>query len=128
LSTVFGWTVRTDNITRTTTLRNFPMQANGAEMLRLACCLATERGIDVCAPIHDALLVEADVDRIDDAVAITRASMAEASKVVLSGLEVETDVEIIRWPQRYADARGRVMWERVTELMGRREGQLGQGP
>src|SRR5215469_649525 len=32
LSTVFGWTVRTDNITRTTTLRNFPMQANGAEM------------------------------------------------------------------------------------------------
>jgi DNA polymerase I-like protein with 3'-5' exonuclease and polymerase domains len=122
LSTVFGWTVRTDNITRTTTLRNFPMQANGAEMLRLACCLATERGIDVCAPIHDALLIEADVDRIDDAVAITRTSMAEASKVVLDGLEVGTDVEIIRWPQRYADARGQVMWERVTELMGRREG------
>ena len=29
--------------------RNFPMQGNGAEMLRLACCLATERGIEVCA-------------------------------------------------------------------------------
>jgi hypothetical protein len=24
-------------------LRNFPMQANGAEMLRLACCLGTEK-------------------------------------------------------------------------------------
>ena len=25
------------------TLRNFPMQANGAEMMRISCCLATER-------------------------------------------------------------------------------------
>ena len=33
------------------------MQANGAEMLRLACCLATERGIEVCAPVHDAVLI-----------------------------------------------------------------------
>ena len=44
LSTVFGWTLRTENTPRSTTLRNFPMQANGAEMLRLACCLATETG------------------------------------------------------------------------------------
>ncbi len=58
LSTVFGWTLRTDNVLRTTSLRNFPMQSNGSEMLRLAACLATERGVDVCAPVHDALLVE----------------------------------------------------------------------
>ena len=37
--------------------KNFPMQANGAEMLRLACCLATERGIEVCAPVHDAAVL-----------------------------------------------------------------------
>ncbi len=30
-----------------TSLRNFPVQANGAEMLRLACCLLTERGVAV---------------------------------------------------------------------------------
>ena len=35
------------------------MQANGAEMLRLACCFATERGVRVCAPVHDAILIEA---------------------------------------------------------------------
>ena len=62
LSTVFGWTLRTENTPRSTTLRNFPMQANGAEMLRLACCLATERGVEVCAPVHDALLIEGDAD------------------------------------------------------------------
>ena len=125
LSTVFGWTLRTENVPRATTLRNFPMQANGAEMLRLACCLATERGVEVCAPVHDAVLVEADASSIDATVAATRAAMAEASRVVLAGLEVDTDVEIIRWPDRYADERGRVMWERVTELLDK-QGQQGQ--
>ena len=51
LSTVFGWSVRVTDATRSTMLRNFPMQANGAEMLRLACCFTTEAGIKVCAPI-----------------------------------------------------------------------------
>ncbi len=45
-------------------LRNFPCQANGAEMLRLACCLATERGVNVVAPVHDASIVEGPPTRL----------------------------------------------------------------
>jgi DNA polymerase I len=133
LTTVFGWTLRAENTRRWTTLRNFPMQSNGAEMLRLACCLATERGVQVCAPVHDALLVEGDADTMEDTVAATRAAMAEASRVVLDGVEVDTDVEIIAWPGRYADDRGRVMWEHVAEILagqtgrGGQEGREGQG-
>jgi len=131
LSTVFGWTLRTENTPRSTTLRNFPMQANGAEMLRLACCLVTERGISVCAPVHDAVLIEAAAAEIDDAVAATQTAMTEASRVVLDGLGVDTDVEVIRWPDRYADDRGRVMWERVMELLTAYQegagGEEGQG-
>ena len=119
LSTVFGWTVHVTGSSRPTSLRNFPMQANGAEMLRLACCLATERGVEVCAPVHDALLVEAPTDRIAEAVTATREAMGEASRAVLGGLEVGTDVEVADWPDRYADPRGAVMWERVNDLVGR---------
>ena len=127
LTTVFGWTLRTENALRPTTLRNFPMQSNGAEMLRLACCLATERGIAVCAPVHDALLVEGDADTIEDTVAATRAAMSEASRIVLDGLEVPTDATVIAWPERYSDPRGREMWDRATEILARRqEGQQGQ--
>lgn len=122
LSTVFGWTLRTENITRTTALRNFPMQANGAEMLRLACCLATERGISVCAPVHDALLIEAPTAQIDETVAATSAAMTEASRVVLAGVEINTDAEIVRWPDRYADPRGAVMWDRITQLLDALDG------
>ena len=59
-------------------LRNFPMQGNGAEMLRLACCPATERGIEVCAPVHDAVLICAPLDRLDTDVARMKDAMREA--------------------------------------------------
>jgi hypothetical protein len=71
----------------------------------------------VCAPVHDALLVEGAASEIGDVITATKATMARASSVVLDGLEVPTDAEVVLWPDRYADPRGAVMWSRVTELM-----------
>jgi DNA polymerase-1 len=122
LSTVFGWDLHVGLQTRSTTLRNFPMQANGAEMLRLACCLATEAGIEICAPVHDALLIEAPAAELDGAVTATRAAMAQACALVLDGLEIGTDAAVVRYPDRYADPRGTVMWARVNELLQVRAG------
>ena len=116
-STVFGWPVRVGDRSNPRSLRNFPMQANGAEMLRIACCLATERGIEVCAPIHDAVLICAPLDRLDDDIAGMRAAMTEASRIVLAGFELGTDVKIVRWPDRYSDPRGVEMWDRVCNLV-----------
>ena len=67
--TVFGWKYHVTLNPKVRSIRNFPMQANGAEMLRLACCLATERGIEVCAPVHDAVLICAPLGRFEDDVA-----------------------------------------------------------
>jgi hypothetical protein len=117
LHTVFGWTIRVGPDANPRSLRNFPCQANGAEMMRLACSLATERGISVVAPVHDALLIEASADAIDEAVARTQAAMAEASEVVLSGFRLRSDAKIVRWPDRYMDDRGREFWERVMRLL-----------
>jgi DNA polymerase I-like protein with 3'-5' exonuclease and polymerase domains len=121
IHTVFGWPVHVGRQVNPRSLRNFPMQANGAEMLRLACCLATERGIEVCAPVHDAVLICAPVDRIEADVAATRACMAEASRLVLAGFELATEAKIIRWPDRYSDPRGAEMWKRVCGLVLARE-------
>src|SRR5215208_6402244 len=59
IETVFGWRLHVGAEFNARSLMNFPMQANGAEMMRLAGSLATERGIAVCAPVHDAFLIEA---------------------------------------------------------------------
>jgi hypothetical protein len=116
LCTVFGWYVHVSENPNPRSLRNFPMQANGAEMLRIACCLATERGIEVCAPIHDAVLICAPLKRLDEDIARMRAAMVEASQAVLDGFQLETDAHVVRYPARYMDPRGKTMWERVCGL------------
>jgi hypothetical protein len=117
IETVFGWRLNVRGEFNPRSLMNFPMQANGAEMLRLACCLATERGIRVCAPIHDAILIEPPMDEIEGAVACLQACMAEASRIVLAGFELGSDATIVRWPDRYMDDRGVAMWNLVMPLL-----------
>ena len=63
------------------------MQANGAEMLRISCILMTKAGIRVCAPVHDAVLIEAPLEELDDRVKQAQGLMSEASKQVLDDLQ-----------------------------------------
>jgi len=117
LHTVFGWTIHVGPRANPRSLRNFPMQANGAEMLRLACCLATEGGLHVCAPVHDAILIEAPLDHLEASVEAAQLAMAEASSVVLSGFPLRSDVKLVRYPERYRDERGSQMWRTVCEAL-----------
>jgi hypothetical protein len=50
-------------------------------------------------------------------IAVARAAMAEASRVVLAGFELRTDMSVVCYPHRYMDGRGRVMWDRVCKLV-----------
>jgi hypothetical protein len=124
IHTRLGWHLRRspDVPFNVRSLRNFPMQANGAEMLRLAICEATERGVQVCAPVHDAVLICAPLDRLDADIATMRECMAAASRLILDGFEVRTDVVAVKYPDRYMDKRGSVMWQRVMKLIGEPHG------
>jgi hypothetical protein len=121
LTTAFGFRIRLDNNStpNTRSLLNWPMQANGAEMLRLACVKILEKGVKLCAPIHDAVLIEAPLELIDEHVEIARQAMIWASKMVLNGKTCRVDADIYRYPERYMDAeRGAAMWNQVMELIG----------
>lgn len=103
LHTAFGWQIRVGSDANPRLLRNFPMQANGAEMLRLACCLLTEESIQVCAPVHDALLIEAPLEALDAAIATTQELSAQASEAVLDGFRLRSDAKVVRYPDGYMD-------------------------
>lgn len=111
-----AWPLNPSLGTKTTTARNFKLQANGAEMMRLAAITITAKGIRVCCPVHDAFLVEAPAGEIDEAVKSVQVSMAEASAVVLGGPQIRTDVDIFKYPNRYEEDDGRAMWELVNGL------------
>ena len=100
-------------------IRNFPMQANGAEMLRLACILATEHSVQVCAPVHDALLITAPLELLDEHIQRTKTAMREASEAILGGFALNSDAETVRYPDRYMDERGAEMWTRVMTCLER---------
>ncbi len=149
LDTVFGWRVRpgggsskrrprrssvadhsgprNEPIFNPRSLRNFPVQANGAEMMRYAAILATERGVPVCAPVHDAFIIMAPLDEIDAAVAAMKGAMAEASRIVLGGFELRADAKVVRCPDRYVDERGGKMWNTIWRLVGELDPSVGDG-
>jgi hypothetical protein len=113
LYTTFGWTVHSGPRSNPRSLKNFLMQSNAGEMLRLACLLATDRGVVIDATLHDSLLIEAPIADLEAAVAATQAAMAEASAIVLDGFTLRSDAKLFRYPERYMDERGRRMWDAV---------------
>lgn len=112
-----GWRWAPGDATSRTIL-NWPMQASGADMLRLAVCLAVERGLGVVAPNHDALMVECRICDIESTRSLLLQCMEEASRYVLNGpmLKVEINEPIV-YPARYTLPRGIAMFNRVCGVL-----------
>ena len=125
LQTDFGWSIQVEggNV-KANTFLNWPMQANGAEMMRIASVLAVERGIKLCAPIHDALLIEAPSTQIDADVTKLKECMSQASEEVLGkGKICRVDADIVKYPDRYMDEQGKEMWAKIMSLLTKVEEQ-----
>ena len=116
-ATVFGWVNRVFPNPNPRSLRNFHMQASGAEMLRLACCLGTENGIRICAPVHDAVLITAPIEQLAADIVAMRAYMQEASRLVLVGFPLHTESKSVLYPDHYSDRRGERMFAKVMSLL-----------
>ena len=117
IHTRFGWKLLIGDEPNPRTIQNFPMQANGAEMMRLACIFGLEKGIKICAPVHDAFLVEAPVEKLDEHIATMKDAMLKASQAVLDGFDLRAGVEKFIYPERYMDEDGKDMWHRVMSLL-----------
>jgi hypothetical protein len=114
--TEFGWPLRVTPATRPRSLGNFPLQANGAEMMRIAAIAATEAGLEVGCPVHDGFVLCAPIERIDADVAAMQEIMRQAGLAITRTLELRVDAKIVRYPDRYGDPRGVDMWNRVLAL------------
>jgi DNA polymerase I len=113
-----GWQVAVDADTRETSLKNFMIQSVGAEMMRVACCLAYERGVDIIAPLHDSIMIQAPAEDIHEAAKAMQACMDEASAAVLHGVVVGVEIEFAIYPQRYVvEPEDEAMWQQVLGIL-----------
>ena len=84
-------------------------------MLRLACIFAVEAGVSILAPVHDAVLIEADEQEIDHAVSLTQAAMQRASKWSLPGSHCVLRNELFDTRKGSRRKLGGTMWRWITE-------------
>ena len=120
LVTPLGWKLqlRNDPDPNDRSLLNWPMQSTGADIMRLAACMLTEAGIEVCCPIHDAFLVRFPLAKEIEVIAKTTKLMVDASEIVMGlGHACRVDADIVRYPNRYMDERGEVMFSKVMNLL-----------
>jgi hypothetical protein len=121
MTTSFGWQLHIagDGGDAERSIRNWPMQSTGSDILRMACVLLERNGIEVVAPVHDAVLLECSVEDADNVAKKAVAVMEQASSYVLGGQRVvRVEYQIIRYPDRYSDPiRGVETWNKVTRLL-----------
>lgn len=119
LTSVFGWRTFGSSECKPLTFRNFPSQANGAEMLRISILGLLKAGISVCAPIHDAVLIEAPLEEIESVVQKAQSIMEAASRAILPGFTIRTEAKVVRYPDRWEEPRGQAIWSKIQDLLSR---------
>jgi DNA polymerase family A len=118
----FGWRQIVTADTRTRSLMNFMAQAGGSDVMRLASIVATECGINIAGPVHDAFWILASLDELDTTVRRMTEIMTEAGRLV-AGIPIRVKVEaVVRWPHclgdvREPNAKGQAMWCEVRDLV-----------
>jgi DNA polymerase-1 len=96
-------------------LRNFPVQSTASSVLHVCSPMVTEAGIQVAMLVHDALLIVAPVEEIEDQIKKVQGLMAAASRLVLGGFELRTDAK--PFVDRFMDERGESTWNLVMRLL-----------
>jgi hypothetical protein len=117
MSTPLGWSLPVTGETSHNTLCNFPMQGACADIMRLASILMVDEGLALCATVHDAVLIEAPVERIEADVEIAKGCWSRASGIVLGGFALDADAKIVRYPDIYHDDDGEAMWKRLMGVL-----------
>ena len=122
MQTTFGWLLKIGENYNLRAMQNWSVQSNAGDMLRIAINLAVRAGVGVCAPVHDAVLIVAPLDRLDRYTDIMNECMQEASRLVLNGFTLGVEVEIeAKCPNRYVDERGVNMWAIVMGALAKAE-------
>ena len=116
LAAPMGWSTPVNEQTNPRSLFNFPMQAACAEILHIATEMMIDRGIQIDAMVHDAVLIEAAEEDIDRHCDIVRECWWAASEIVLGGFGLDSDCKITRYPESYFDEDGEKMWQRLQQM------------
>jgi hypothetical protein len=129
IETLFGWKMfvypslrrgPTTIGTKTTTLINWPVQASGGEILRLASILLERSGYGkyLCCPHHDAIYAFAPLDKVSKVKLAIELAFEKAGDVVMQGkATLMTDTHVYPYPEVYSDEDGEAVFNIATGIL-----------
>jgi DNA polymerase I len=109
------------NVLTENTLRDWDIQATAGEILRLATIWTTRAGVSIVATLHDAILIEAPLDKIEEAVRLATFHMQRASEMLLytpdktRRYRLKVDATITRYPDRFREKGTGEWWEQLRQ-------------
>jgi DNA polymerase I len=119
MTSKWGWRMQIPHKANPKSLLNHPIQNSGAHILQFAIIGLIEiAGIRVCCPLHDAVITECDLDKVEEHKAVVGSIMREAALAAL-GTEIPVDHEVVCFPDRYMDKRPgtREMFDKALEAL-----------
>lgn len=95
---------------------NMPIQGTGSTILRVACKMLYEQGIEVISTMHDAITVLCDEQLADVTAKRVEKLMSDAAKIVLEadGMKVG-DAEIVKHGETWLHGRGKADYKRFEK-------------
>jgi DNA polymerase I len=128
MSTQNYWLRYVDNDVRKTQLQNFPMQSEGAEMMRMVVNLLASRyqkikdvrpdGLDLTCTLHDAFYMLSNEEHYEYDSKVLGKCMDYGSKAILNGYVVGRDITVYDYNKPYYDERGDKTYKKIMALIG----------
>jgi DNA polymerase I len=117
MTTPLGWEMRLRGKIENNMVQNWPSQSTAADIMRLFTVAAEDAGVTTCALIHDAGLVEAPEEYIEETVAEMGDLMVRAGRTVIGADLRVGKPQIVRHHQRFYDKDGEPLYRKVTALL-----------
>jgi hypothetical protein len=118
-----GWRCGINTLSSIFSARNWLIQTNGAAIFRYGGLLMRSLRLPVIALVHDAVLLECDLDQMERGQALAIECLERASRRFLHGLTLRVDVKSIFPGERFAEKRGARTWEFVERNLRELEGE-----
>jgi DNA polymerase-1 len=115
-----GWHYRVKPPYNIRSLRNWPIQSAGADILRTAVIYAAALDIEMLATAHDAVLIQAREEEIGQKARLMAYCMEQAALLHTDGFRLRVETEIKYPGERFMDPRGTETFAAVEQFLNER--------
>ncbi len=121
----YGWPVECNSVAglNVRSVANFPIQAAGADIMRIASISLVERDIPLVWTMHDGFLLVCPEGRVEKMVADSVRLLEESSAVVTGGHTCRVGVRRFGVNQPFHDEKGRPMFDKIMGYLSQIEGR-----